>query len=66
MVTCVTPANVCGLETVALTERQQQRLQVCENNWVRRFVKVDRRKMDEMREDTGVLMSLTENWLQAG
>ena len=28
---CVMPAYFYGLETVALTERQQQRLQVCEN-----------------------------------
>ena len=27
--------SLCGLETVALTEQQQQKLQVCENNWVR-------------------------------
>ena len=26
---CVIPAYLCGLETVALAERQQQRLQVC-------------------------------------
>ena len=32
---CVTPACLYGLETVALTEQQQQKLQVCENNWVR-------------------------------
>ena len=28
----VTPACLYGLETVALTEQQQQKLQVCENN----------------------------------
>ena len=28
-----------GLETVALTEQQQQKLQVCENNWVRRITR---------------------------
>ena len=32
--TCVTPACLYDLETVTLTE-QQQKLQVCENNWVR-------------------------------
>ena len=31
---CVTPACLYGLEKVALTEQQQQKLQVCENNWV--------------------------------
>ena len=44
--TCVTPACLYGRET-ALTE-QQQKLQVCENNWVRRITRtkrVDRRRM---------------------
>ena len=36
MSTCVTPACLYGTETLALTELQQQRLQVCENNWVRK------------------------------
>ena len=59
---CVTQANHHGLETVALTERQQQRLQVCENNWVRRIAgvkRVDGRRMDEQREGVGVQMCLT-------
>ena len=30
--TCVTPACLFGTETLAMTELQQQRLQVCENN----------------------------------
>ena len=34
--TCVTPACLYGTETLALTELQQHRLQVCENNWVRK------------------------------
>ena len=36
MSTCVTPACLYGTETLALAEIQQQRLQVCENNWVRK------------------------------
>ena len=36
---CITPACLYGLETVALTEQQQQKLQVCENNWVRRITR---------------------------
>ena len=32
MSTCVTRACLYGTETLALTELQQQRLQVCENN----------------------------------
>ena len=57
---CVIPAGLCGLETVALTERQQ-RLQVCENHWVRRIAgvkRVDRRRMDKLSEDIGVQISL--------
>ena len=36
MSTCVTPACLYRKETLAMTELQQQRLQVCENNWVRK------------------------------
>ena len=52
MSTCVTPACLYGRETLALTELQQQRLQVCENNWVRkiaRLTRADRRRMVECR-----------------
>ena len=48
MSTCVTPACLYGTETLAMTELQQQRLQVCENNWVRKIAgvkKADRRRM---------------------
>ena len=34
--TCVTPACMYGTETLAMAELQQQRLQVCGNNWVRK------------------------------
>ena len=62
MSTCVTPACMYGTETLALTELQQQRLQVCENNRVRRIARVtraDRRRKVELREETGVQRSLT-------
>ena len=36
MSTCVTPTCLYGTETLALTKLQQQRLQVCENNWVQK------------------------------
>ena len=52
-----------GSETLALTELQQQRLQVCKNNWVRKIARVtraDRRRMMELREESGVQRSLTE------
>ena len=59
--TCVTPACLYGLETVALTV-QQQKLQVCENNWVQRITRtkrVDRRRMNDMRKEVGMQCSLT-------
>ena len=48
---------------LTLTEIQQQRLQVCENNWVRKIARVtraDRHRMVEFREEAGVQRSLTE------
>ena len=50
----VTPARLYGLETVALTEQQQHKLQGYENNWVRRMTRtkrVDRR--DERPKERG-------------
>ena len=54
---CVTPAMLYGLEALPVTEKHQHRLQVCENNWVRRIAgvkRVDRRRMDELREEVGI------------
>ena len=45
------------LETLPVSEKHQHRLQVCENNWVRRIAGVkrwDRRRMDELREEVGI------------
>ena len=56
LMSCVTLAYLYGMEIVALAERQHQRLQVCENNWVRRIVGVKR--MDELQEKIGVQISL--------
>ncbi len=47
MSTCVTPACLYGTETLAMTELQQQRLQVCENNWVRNIARVTRAYVQE-------------------
>ena len=54
-----------GKETLAMTERHQQRLHcTCtKNNWVRkkaRVMRADRRRIVELREETGVQRSLTE------
>ena len=57
MSTCVTPVCLHGTETMEMTELQQQRMQVSENNWVRKIARVtraDRRRMVELREGTGV------------
>ena len=54
MSTFVTPACLHGAETLALTEIQQKRRQVCENNWVRKIATIvkraDRRRKVELRE----------------
>ena len=51
----VTSAYLYGTETLAMTERQQQRLQVCENNWVRKIAIVARadRSVEELDRETG-------------
>ena len=54
---CVTPAMLYGLETLPVSEKHQHRLQVCENNWVRRIAEVkrmDRMRMGELREEVGI------------
>ena len=51
------PAYIYGLGTLALTERQEEKMQTAENKWVRRICKVkqeDRRKMKEFREEVGM------------
>ena len=40
-----------------MTEKQQERLHVCENNWVRRIAdvkRIDNRRMEGLREEVGV------------
>ena len=39
---CVVPASTYGLETLALSELHQNKLQVCENNWIRKIAGVRR------------------------
>ena len=51
MSTFGTPACLHGTETLALTEIQQQRRQVCENNWVRKIARV---KRTDRRRKVGV------------
>ena len=53
---CVVPASIQGLETLVLSELQQHKLQVYENNWTRRIAgvkRVERRRMKDVREEVG-------------
>ena len=53
---CVVPASTYGLETLALSELHQHKLQVCENNWIRKIAgvrRVERRRMKDLREEVG-------------
>ena len=50
------PASTYGMETLALSELHQHKLQVCENNWIRRIAgvrRVERRRMKDLREEVG-------------
>ena len=52
----ITPAYLYGLEIMTMTEKQQEKLQVCENNWVRRIAGVkgiDKGRMGEPRDEVG-------------
>ena len=60
---CITPAYLYDLETLAMTEKEQEKLQVCENNWMRRIAgvkRIDKRRMEELREEVGVKESHEE------
>ena len=50
------PASRCGLQTVAMSEQQQCRQHVHENNWIRRIADVkivERSRMKDLREEVG-------------
>ena len=52
---CVVPACIYGLGTLALTERQEEKIQIAENNWVQTICQVtqeDRMKMKECADRT--------------
>ena len=51
----MTPACLYGTETLAMTEIQQERRQVCENNRVRKIAGVKRadRSAEELDRETG-------------
>ena len=46
-----------ALETLTVTEKQQEKVQVCEDNLVNRILcvkRADKRRMDELRGEVGV------------
>ena len=50
------PASTYGFETLALSELNQHKLQVCENNWIKRIAgvrRVERRGMKNLQEEVG-------------
>ena len=47
---CVVDASIRGAETVAWSERQQHRLQVCENNWIRIIAGVERVQIERSKK----------------
>ena len=68
---CVVPASTYGLERLALTELHQHKLQVCENNWIRRIAgvrRVERRRMKDLREEVGTKASIVgkivKSWIK--
>ncbi len=47
-----------GLMMMALTEKQQERVQMCENSWIRniaRMKRTNKRGMEELRVAVGVM-----------
>ena len=56
---CIAPPSIYGMETLALSERQQHKLQGCEKNLVRIIAgvkRVERKTMIDMREEVGTKM----------
>lgn len=60
---CVVPAVTYGMESLTLTKEQQEKLQVCENNWVRRLCGAklsDRRRLCDMRGEVDMRWTMTQ------
>ena len=54
---CYPGIHECTRDAMALTEKQEKKVQVCETNLVRRIVVVkrtDKRRTDKLRMDVGV------------
>ena len=65
---CVVPASTYGLETLALSELHQHKLQVgplCENNWIKKIAgvrRVERRRMKDLQEEVGTKACIGPSW----
>ena len=65
----VTSVHMNAQETVALTEKQQEKVQVCENKLVRRIVgakRADNRRMDALRVEVGVKGRYKQKLVRSG
>ena len=66
---CVTAAYVNGLKTTVLTEKQQEKVQVCENSLARRIVGLKRvyikKRMDEVTVEVGVKESFKKKLVRS-
>ena len=63
------PASTYGLETLALSELHQHKLQVCENNWIRRIAGVkgvDKRRIKDLIEEGGTNACIAGKIVKAG
>ena len=63
------PASTYGLETLTLSELHQHKLQVCENNWIRRIAGVkgvDKRRIKDLIEEGGTNACIAGKIVKAG
>ena len=65
------PASTYGMETLALSELHQHKLQVCENNWTWRIAgvrRVERRRMKDLRAEVGtkacMVGKIVNSWIK--
>ena len=61
---CVVSARTYGLETLALSELHQHKLQVCENNWIRKLAgvrRVETWRMKDLRVEVGTKACIVGN-----
>ena len=65
---CVVPASTYVLETLALSELHQHKLQKCENNWIMKIAGVRRveiRRMKDLREELGTTACIVDKLVKS-